>query len=89
MTIETDLFQFNERIFLDIMYIESVLVLHIVHEGTRFSAARFLSRACTEELKTTLVLFRPLVYTGLPKRILTDQGSQCFSISFKLQQNLT
>eukprot|EP00171_Calliarthron_tuberculosum_P019742 IDg19742t1 len=34
--------RFNERIIIDIMYIESWPVLHIVDDGTRFSAAQIL-----------------------------------------------
>lgn len=33
----TENFSFNERIFIDIMYLDGDLVLHFVDDGTRFS----------------------------------------------------
>ena len=42
--------RFNERVLMDIMYIGSRPVLHVVDEATRFSAARFLPDAQTETI---------------------------------------
>eukprot|EP00171_Calliarthron_tuberculosum_P005792 IDg5792t1 len=50
--------KFNERIILDIMYIDSHPVLHIVDEGTRFSAARFLPSIDVEAIWDTLLRSR-------------------------------
>lgn len=36
--------RFNERIMIDVMTIDGKKVLHVVDEGTRFSAARFLEK---------------------------------------------
>ena len=42
--------QFNERLLIDIMYLDSKPVIHIVDEGARFSAARFLGNVSTVSL---------------------------------------
>ena len=44
----TDNACFNERIMMDIMYINSLPVLHIVEESTRFSAAHLLPSMSTK-----------------------------------------
>ena len=67
--------RFNERIMMDIMYIESMPILHIVDESTRFFAARFLPNVSTKAIWDTLLSCWASIYTGLPNRILVDQGS--------------
>ena len=73
---------FNERVLIDIMYLDSDPVLHIVDESTHFSAARFLPTVSTTAIWSTLLECWALVYTGLPNRILVDQGSS-FGDQFK------
>ena len=68
--------QFNERLLIDIMYLVGKPVIHIVDEGTRFSAARFLDNVSTVSLWSAILEFCATVYTGLPRKILVDQGSQ-------------
>lgn len=68
--------RFNERLFIDIMYIGNDPVLHVVNEGTRFGAARFLRDVSTKTIWTTLLECWATIYTGLPNRIIVDQGSQ-------------
>lgn len=67
--------RFNERIMMDIMYIDSSPVLHIVDEGTRFAVARFLPDMSTKTVWDTLLSCWASIYTGLPNRILVDQGT--------------
>lgn len=67
--------RFNERIMMDVMYIDGKAVLHIVDEGTRFSAARFLPDNRTATIWKLLLVCWANIYTGLPNRIITDQGS--------------
>ena len=67
--------RFNERILLDIMYLEGKPVLHIVDEATRFSAARFLSDVSTKTIWRAILECWGTIYTGLPNRMLVDQGS--------------
>ena len=68
--------KFNERIYMDIMYIDGKPVLHIVDEGTHFSAAAFLPDVSTKTIWTTILECWAAIYTGLPHKILVDQGSQ-------------
>ena len=67
--------RFNERILVDMMFIDGAPVLHIIDEGTKFSAARFLPNQQTGTIWKTILECWAVIYTGLPHRILTDQGS--------------
>lgn len=67
--------RFNERILMDVMYLGNSPVLHIVDDGTKFSAARFLPDMSTQTIWETLMQCWASIYTGLPNRILVDQGS--------------
>lgn len=67
--------RFNERILLDVMYIGGKPVLHIVDEGTKFIAARFLLDVSTKTVWRTLLEIWVKIYTGLPNRMVVDQGS--------------
>ena len=60
---------------MDIMYINSLPVWHILDESTRFSAARFLPNMSTYAVWDALLRCRASICTGLPNRILVDQGS--------------
>lgn len=73
--------RFNERIMVDVMTIDGKKVLHVVDEGTRFSAARFLDDESTATVWKTLIECWVAIYTGLPNRIIVDQGSN-FGPSF-------
>lgn len=78
---------FNGRILLDVMYIENLPVLHIIDELTRFSAARFLPGISTKQIWDTFVECWCLIYTGIPNKILVDQGSsfgEAFVVSGRL-----
>lgn len=76
VTIGAEDVRFNERIFFDIMVLDGDPVLHIVDDGTKFSAARFLPDVSTDTIWKTIVECWSSIYTDLPNRILTDQGSQ-------------
>lgn len=67
--------RFNERIPLDIVYIDGKPVLHIVDEVTHFSAAQFRSDVSTKTIWATILKFWAPIYTGLPNRMLVNQGS--------------
>ena len=66
--------RFNERIMMDIIYIDSMPILHIVDESNRFSAARFLPNVSTKAIWDALLRCWASIYNGLPNRILVDQG---------------
>ena len=67
---------FNERILIDIMAIDGDPFLHAVDEATNFSAGSFVPNVYTDNARMILVECWASIYTGLPDRILTDQGSQ-------------
>ena len=60
---------------LDVMYIDGKRVLHIVDKGTHFSAAQFLSDVSTKTIWKIILHCWATIYTGLPNRVLVDQGS--------------
>ena len=74
--------RFNERIMMDIMILDGEPVLHIVDEATKFSAARFLPNTETKTIWNILLSCWASIYTGLPNKILVDQGSN-FEIEFR------
>lgn len=65
---------FNRTVFLDLMFLKSKPVLHIVDMDTKFSAASFLERETTEELWKTFLVQWVLPYIGYPKKVKDDQG---------------
>ncbi len=67
--------RFNEIVVMDVMYLDWKPVLHIVDEGTRFSAARFVSDVSTKTIWRTFLECWAAVYTGLPHKILVDQAN--------------
>lgn len=66
--------RFNERIMVDLMTIDGQKILHVVDEGTRFSVAQLLEDESNETIWNTLIKCWLTIYTGLPNRILVDQG---------------
>ena len=78
MTLGADECRFNELVLMDFMFLrdKSTPVLHIVDERTKFSAACLLtSGTSTHYIWEPLLKCWDSVYTGLPNRILVDQGS--------------
>lgn len=67
--------RFNELIFMNIMYLDGEPVLHIVKEGAHFSVAKFLSDISAKTVWQTILNSWAAIYTGMPHRILVDQGS--------------
>jgi len=57
------------------MYLDGLPVLHVIDEGTRFSAARFLPNVETKTVWRVFLECWVTIYTGLPQKILVDQGS--------------
>lgn len=67
--------RFNEGILIDFMYHDGKPVLHIVDESTHLGAARFVKEVSTVTLWATMLECWGAIYTGLPRKILVDQGS--------------
>ena len=74
--------RFNERVLLDIITIDGKPILYIVDEGTRFSAARFVPDVSTTTIWSIILHWWATIYTGLPNRMLVDQGTN-FGDAFK------
>lgn len=66
----------NERILLNLMYLDGSPVLHVVHRGTNFSAARFLAYAQDTHLKFIWTNFRSLLVLN----------GQLFAVNHALRQ---
>lgn len=76
--------RFNERVFLDIVTIDSRQVIHILDEGTHFSAALFLLYISIKKICSTVIHFCASIYTGLPNRMLVDQGTNFGNVFFHM-----
>lgn len=76
VTLGSEHVQFNEQILIDIMYIDGSPILHVVDSGTKFNAASFLKDKSIETVWKTLMQCWILIYTGMPNRIMVDQGTE-------------
>lgn len=75
--------EFNFSIIVDICYLEGKPTLHIVDEGTRFNAARFLKEISAEHTWETLKMCWIDTYLGPPDHITTDAGKNFVSKEFR------
>ena len=66
--------QFNSIIFVDVCYIESRPVLHVVDEATNYQAARWLPNVAADTIWQALRLCWIDVYVGPPDVIAHDAG---------------
>ena len=68
---------FGEELSIDLMFIDSEVVLHVVDTATRFSAATFLKEygQSVEGIWLAFIEAWCTIYTGYPNRLRTDAGS--------------
>jgi hypothetical protein len=66
---------FNAEVVVDVMYLDSKPVLHVVDNATAFQAARFLRDMAAATVWETLQLCWLNVYTGPPDLIIYDAGT--------------
>ena len=78
---------FNAEVVVDVMYLDSKPVLHVVDNATAFQAARFLRDMTAATVWETLQLCWLNVYTGPPDLIIHDAGTNLTAREFK--QNAT
>jgi hypothetical protein len=78
-----DTLDFNHSIYVDIMYIDSMPVLHVIDEATRFTAARFLKDISAKHTWETLRLCWIDMYLGPPDYIVHDAGKNFTSKEFR------
>lgn len=74
---------FNHSIYVDIMYIDSAPVLHVIDEATRFSAARFLKDISAKHTWEVLRLCWIDTYLGPPDLVVHDAGTNFTAKEFK------
>ena len=74
--------EFNHSIIVDIFYISSQPVLHIVDEGTRYQAGRWLKNISAKHTWDTLRACWIDTYLGPPDQITTDAGKNFTSREF-------
>lgn len=77
--------KFGEELSMDLMWINSEAVLHIVDTATRFSTATFLDDYghSSSGVWNAFIDTWCTVYTGYPNKVRTDFGSNFQSIEFK------
>jgi hypothetical protein len=81
-TLKDDM-DFNYEVVIDIMYIGSKPMLHVVDTATAFQAARFLKDISTKTVWDALRLCWIDVYLGPPDVIAHDAGKQLASTEFR------
>jgi hypothetical protein len=73
---------FNYSIIVDIFYISGKPVLHIIDEGTRYQAGRWLQNISALHTWDTLKQYWIDTYLGPPDQIVADAGKQFTSKEF-------
>lgn len=75
--------EFNYCVYIDIFYIDSMPVLHVVDEATRFEAARFLQSMSAQHAWDALRACWIDVYLGPPDIVTHDAGKNFASREFR------
>ena len=73
---------FNHEIQVDLFWIESKPVLHIIDRGIRYSIAKFIENHSAEHLWNSIVENWVCIFGGFPNILAHDQGSQLTSDFF-------
>jgi hypothetical protein len=73
---------FNHTIIVDIFYIQGKPVLHVVDEGTRYQAGRWLQNISAKHTWDTIRACWIDTYLGPPEQITTDAGTNFTSKEF-------
>jgi hypothetical protein len=76
-------FNFNYSVIIDVMYIDSNLILHVVDDVTRFQAAKWLQNIFAKHIWNMLCLCWIDVYLSLSDHILTDVDKNFASKEFR------
>lgn len=72
---------FNHEVEVDLFWIESSTVLHIIDRGTRYSVAKFVRSQSSEYIWNTIIDIWVTALSGFPNIISHDQGS-CFTAHY-------
>ena len=79
---------FNPSIYIDVQYIDSKPILHVVDEATLYQAARWLDKVSAEEVWKALRLCWIDVYVGPPDMITHDAATNFLSKNFGYNASL-
>jgi hypothetical protein len=74
---------FNQKVLLDLFWIDKRPALSVVDSGTNFRAARFLAAENISTVWNTFLEAWSLMYVGMPGSMLTDTGSVFLSAEWK------
>jgi len=74
---------FNQDLALDLMFLDSMAVLHVVDTQTHFSSAIFLQGQSVEDIWYAFLECWVTLYSGYPDVIKVDQGPQFSSPRWK------
>lgn len=83
LTVGSDELSFNHRILLDTMFIDGRPVIHIIDEGTHYSAAGFLKSQTADAVWRVILNLWTLTYLGPPDFLSVYQGSNYISKEFR------
>lgn len=83
LTIGTEELRFNQRVFVDTMFIDRRPIIHLVDESTHFSAACFLRTQSAKETWKAILRLWVHTYLGPPDHLVVDQGSAYVSREMK------
>lgn len=79
---------FNHTVYVDIFYIESKPVLHVVDEATNFQAAKWLENMSSEALWRALRMCWIDVYLGPPDIVAHDAGKNFMGAAFQANTDM-
>jgi hypothetical protein len=82
LSIGTDDIIFNHVVAVDVMYLQSKPLLHVVCEATHYQAARFLPSMSADDTWKAFVACWCQTYLGPPDYLRVDQGSNFVAKSF-------
>ncbi|EED20844.1 hypothetical protein TSTA_080770 [Talaromyces stipitatus ATCC 10500] len=77
--------EFNFEIVVDVMYLDSEPVLHVVDSATSFQAAKFLKSLSTKDTWEAIHITWIDTYLGPPDVILHDAGTNFAANKFKVE----
>lgn len=80
----TEHIQINERIMINITYIDGKPILKVIDGGTTLSSAKFLTNKCIQLILNTLLGCWANIYIGMLNRILVDQGTEFVDLFIRL-----
>ena len=80
---------FNQKLAIDLMFLNKQPVLHVVDTQTHFSAAMFLREQSTDAVWNAFLYCWATLYIGYPERLRVDRGSQFISKKFQETCNMT